>query len=253
VSKDARRPIRVWIYGGSVVLHAAFALGAVLLPAEQKTESVAIELADIRKKNERPKPPPPVPPPPKEKPKPPPPPPKPQTQAKIAAEAPKAETPPPLAMGSDGYADLGIALGNGGGADDGVALAGPARGAGADGLAGAGASSRPTATRKVVQQLSAATGAEACNEPPLRPKRKIPVAPKYTMQARQAEIEGVVRIEVTVDETGRVLSARVLSGLGYGLDEAAVEAAKASVFEPATRCGRRIVGTVVLPFRFEST
>ena len=73
------------------------------------------------------------------------------------------------------------------------------------------------------------------------------------MQARQAEIEGVVRVEVTVDESGHVLSARVLSGLGYGLDESALAAAKATVFEPATRCGKAIVGTAVLPFRFEQT
>jgi protein TonB len=104
-----------------------------------------------------------------------------------------------------------------------------------------------------VQQLAASQSTETCSDPVVRPKRKIPVAPKYTMQARQAEIEGVVRVEVTVDETGHVLSARVLSGLGYGLDESALAAAKATVFEPATRCGKAIVGTAVLPFRFEQT
>ncbi len=61
------------------------------------------------------------------------------------------------------------------------------------------------------------------------------MAPEYTMQARQAEIEGVVRVEVTVDETGRVTSARVVNGLGCGLDESALAAAKASVFEPASQ------------------
>ena len=71
--------------------------------------------------------------------------------------------------------------------------------------------------------------------------------------SRQAEIEGVVRVEVTVDETGKVIAARVVSGLGYGLDESALAAAKASVFDPASRCGKPIVGTIVLPFRFEST
>jgi protein TonB len=73
------------------------------------------------------------------------------------------------------------------------------------------------------------------------------------MEARQADIEGVVRIEVTVDESGRVIAARVLSGLGYGLDESALIAAKASSFEPATKCGKPVVGTVVIPFRFEMT
>ena len=62
-----------------------------------------------------------------------------------------------------------------------------------------------------------------------------------------------MRVEVTVDEAGHVISARVVSGLGYGLDEAALAAAKASHFEPASRCGKPVIGTVVLPFRFQET
>jgi protein TonB len=258
VSKDRRRSIRAWIFGGSVALHAAFAVAAVLIPKPERGETAAIELADISKlrKKEPPKPPPPVPPPPPpEKPKPPPPPPKAQAQAKVAAEAPKAEAPPPLPVGEDGFADLGgVALGNGAGGGGGLALGGLAGPGAAAGPAGAApvAARGPTSTKKVVQQLAPAA-ADVCNDPPVRPRRKVPMAPKYTMQARQAEIEGVVRVEVTVDEAGRVIAARVLSGLGYGLDEAALAAAKASVFEPASRCGRAVVGTVVLPFRFEST
>lgn len=257
MKRDRRRSLRAWIFGGSVALHAAFAVAAVLIPKpEGRAETAAIELADLKKpKKEPPKPPPPPPPPPaQDKPKPPPPPPRAQAQAKMAPDAPKAEAPPPMAMGADGFADFGnIALGNGGGGD-GIAIGAPAGGAGGGaGGAGTGAAApRATATRKVVQQLAPAA-ADVCSDPPMRPKRKIPVAPKYTMQARQAEIEGVVRVEVTVDEAGRVISARVVSGLGYGLDESALAAAKASVFEPASRCGKAIVGTVVLPFRFEST
>jgi protein TonB len=254
VKRDRRRSIRAWIFGGSVALHAAFAVAAVLIPKPERAETAAIELADIKKlKKEPPKPPPPPPPPPpQDKPKPPPPPPRAQAQAKAAADSPKADAPPPMAMGADGFADFGsIALGNGGGGE-GVAIAAP--GAGGGGGAGGAAAGGPqaTATRRVVQQLAPAA-ADVCSDPPVRPKRKVPVSPKYTMQARQAEIEGVVRVEVTVDETGRAISARVVSGLGYGLDESALTAAKASVFEPASRCGKPIVGTIVLPFRFEST
>jgi protein TonB len=252
VKRDRRRSVRAWIFGGSVALHAAFAVAAVLIPKPERAETAAIELADIKKlKKEPPKPVPPPPPPPQEKPKPPPPPPRAQAQAKMAAEAPKADALPPMALGADGFADFGnVSLGNGGG--EGVAIGAPAAG-GRDGAsAGAAASPRATATRKTVQQLAPAA-ADVCSDPPVRPKRKVPVAPKYTMQARQAEIEGVVRVEVTVDETGRVIAARVVSGLGYGLDESALTAAKASEFEPASRCGKPIVGTVVLPFRFEST
>ena len=83
MKKDRRRSIRGWIFGGSVALHAAFAVAAVLIPKPERAETAAIELADIKKlKKEPPKPPPPPPPPPaQEKPKPPPPP-KAQAQAK---------------------------------------------------------------------------------------------------------------------------------------------------------------------------
>ncbi len=253
MKRNRSRSIRAWIFGGSVALHAAAGVAAVLIPKPERAETAAIELADIKKlKKEPPKPPPPPPPPPaQEKPKPPPPPPRAQAQAKISPDAPKADAPPPMAMGADGFADFGnIGLGNGGGGE-GIAIAAPA-GGGAAGTGAAAAAPKATATRKTVQQLAPAA-ADVCNDPPVRPKRKVPVPPKYTMQARQAEIEGIVRVEVTVDETGRVISARVVSGLGYGLDESAITAAKASVFEPASRCGKPIVGTIVLPFRFEST
>jgi protein TonB len=48
-----------------------------------------------------------------------------------------------------------------------------------------------------------------------------------------------------------VISARLLNKLGYGLDEAALEAAKKCVFEPATACGKPVVGTAVVAFNLE--
>jgi protein TonB len=210
-------------------------------------DTIAIQLAEAKKKKDPPKPPPAPPPPPQDKPKAKAAAQAQHAQAKVAPEAKAAEAPPPATeVGADGFADLGIALGN----SDGPGMAVPAAVAAAD-RTKAAAAPTVTATRKV-EQLAPAQ-AEVCTDPPVRPKRKIPVAPKYTMQARQAEIEGVVRVEVTVDESGHVLSARVLSGLGYGLDESALAAAKATVFEPASRCGKPVIGTTVLPFRFEQT
>ena len=249
--KSRARAIRSWIIGGSVAFHAALAVAAVLIPKPERTEAVAIELADIKKKKEPPKPPPPPPPPPQEKPKPPPPPPpRAQAQAKVAAEATKTEALPPMVMSDDGFADLGgVALGNGGGGGDGVAI--PA-GLGARAAAGgAGAAAAPKAvTKKAVQQLAAA-GPDQCTQAVVRPRRTVGVQGKYTMQAKQAEIEGLVKVEVTVGETGRVIAARVVSGLGYGLDEAALEAAKKCVYEPATLCGRPVVATAMVTQRFE--
>jgi protein TonB len=233
-----------------VVLHAGLFTTVALIPQPERAEAAAIELADIKKKKDPPKPPPPPPPPPQEKPKPPPPPPRAQAQAKAAPDTAKAAAPAALMpMGEDGFADLGgLALSNGGGGD-GVAIptaAGP-RAAGA----GAGGPAAPkTVTKKAVQQLAPA-GPDACTQPVVRPKRSVGVQAKYTKDARQAEIEGLVRIEVTVDEGGHVIAARLLSGLGYGLDEAALDAAKKCVFEPATLCGKPVVGTAIIAQRFE--
>jgi protein TonB len=248
VSKRPRPTILVFIYGGSILLHGAFAVGALLLPKSTTKEAVAIELREAKKAKEPPKPPPPAPPPPPtaEKPKPPPPPVA-QAQAKVAPEA-KTEAAPPMPVGADGYADLGgLALGNA----DGPGLAVP--GAAAAATTAAPAATTATATTHKVQQLAASQTTDMCVEPVVRPKRKVPVVPKYTMEARQAEIEGVVRVEVTIDETGQVVNARVVSGLGYGLDDAALVAARASTFEPATRCKKPVIGTTILPFRFQET
>jgi len=56
---------------------------------------------------------------------------------------------------------------------------------------------------------------------------------EYTQAAVDAKIEGSVQLELTVSATGEVTKVTVLSGLGYGLDESAVEAAKRFVFSPA--------------------
>jgi protein TonB len=252
--KKKGRPIIMWIYGGSLVFHLAMAAVAKSLPAEHKAESVAIELADIKKKNEKPKPqvaPPPPPPPPTEKPKPPPPPK--ESKAKIAAEAPKEVAPAAEPLGSDAL-DLGdaVSLGNGGGGGggggDGVAVAAPVRTAGRAAVAAAAA----TATTRKVAALAPPTAGQ-CTEPDVRPKRVNVVTPKMTRQAQLADIEGYVKVEVTVDESGNVISAHVVNGLGYGLDEEALKAAKLWTFHPATRCGKPIIGHTIIPFHFTLT
>jgi protein TonB len=242
-----------WIYGGSIAMHVAFAAVTLALPKQVRTEAIAIELADIKKKSAPPKPPPPPPPPPppQEKPKPAPPRPAAQAQAKVAPEPAKLDTAPaPLDVGSDGFADLGgVALGGGGGGD-GIALAAAPAAVGPSSLARAAA--KPKATTRKVEELAPAA-AETCHEPVVRPKAKATRKPEYTMKAREAEIEGDVVLEVTIDETGKVLSVRVVRGLGYGLDESAKASVMATSFVPATQCGRPVIGTVKIRFTFEGT
>jgi protein TonB len=76
------------------------------------------------------------------------------------------------------------------------------------------------------------------------------VRPSYTDEARRARVQGRVRIELAVDDHGQVSDARLLEGLGYGLDEAALEAARRLRFAPAMRCSRPIAAPFVIAMRF---
>ena len=64
-------------------------------------------------------------------------------------------------------------------------------------------------------------------------KVKKEVKPKYPIQAVEAEIEGTVTIQIHVTKKGAVRKAKVIRGLGFGLDEAAMAAIKNFVFYPA--------------------
>ena len=61
--------------------------------------------------------------------------------------------------------------------------------------------------------------------------------PKYTRDSREAELEGLVMVEVDIGPDGRVHDARVLRPLGMGLDERAVDAVKKCKFKPAMKDG----------------
>ena len=63
-------------------------------------------------------------------------------------------------------------------------------------------------------------------------------APAYPAQARAAQIEADVPLELIVDATGRVVAARLLRAIGYGLDDAALQGVRAFRFLPALRHGR---------------
>jgi periplasmic protein TonB len=65
-------------------------------------------------------------------------------------------------------------------------------------------------------------------------------APSYPEAARTAGIEGDVRLELVVSTSGAVESARVVQGIGHGLDEAALQAVRQFRFAPATREGRAV-------------
>jgi len=64
--------------------------------------------------------------------------------------------------------------------------------------------------------------------------------PEYSPEARQAKIEGDVVVEVLFLASGQVQVNRVVSGLGHGLDEAALRAAQQIKFKPARNDGQPV-------------
>ncbi|HEU4732126.1 MAG TPA: energy transducer TonB, partial [Kofleriaceae bacterium] len=65
-------------------------------------------------------------------------------------------------------------------------------------------------------------------------------AGKYTDEARAAAIEGVVVLDLIVDERGRARDITVVSGLSHGLTEAAIAALSACPFTPGERDGQHV-------------
>jgi TonB family protein len=64
--------------------------------------------------------------------------------------------------------------------------------------------------------------------------------PIYTDKARELKIEGDVVLEVEFLASGSLRVVRVVKGLGYGLDEAAMKAAEQIEFKPAHDAGRPV-------------
>ena len=79
------------------------------------------------------------------------------------------------------------------------------------------------------------------------------VEPVYPPLAKAAHISGAVVVEVTIDESGIVQSARAISGHPL-LKDAAVQAAQGWKFQPTTLSGTRVkvIGTITFNFQMDS-
>jgi TonB family protein len=64
--------------------------------------------------------------------------------------------------------------------------------------------------------------------------------PEYTAEGRSMKIEGDVVLDMVFLANGSIQVNRVISGLGHGLDEAAVRAAQQIKFKPAKRDGQAV-------------
>jgi TonB family protein len=84
------------------------------------------------------------------------------------------------------------------------------------------------------------------------------VQPKYTSEAMQAKIQGVVELEAVVLANGTIGDVRVTKSLdtAFGLDKEAVAAAQQWLFRPGVRTSDRravpVMVTIILEFRLGS-
>jgi protein TonB len=76
------------------------------------------------------------------------------------------------------------------------------------------------------------------------------VHPSYTEEARRNRVEGVVRLRILVDETGKAKQVRVSHGLPDGLNEEAVEAAYKMQFKPAMKDGKAVAFYITIEITF---
>jgi protein TonB len=80
------------------------------------------------------------------------------------------------------------------------------------------------------------------------------VTPSYPELAREAGIEGTVRVEVVIDTEGKVVDAAVVeSDVTPSMERAALDAAKRCTFEPAKQRSKPVKVMVVIPFEFRLT
>jgi protein TonB len=153
--------------------------------------------------------------------------------------------PPPKAADAalDALPDFGVSL-TGGVNGTGIALP----------VGGGGAGRDKSAVEKVFHKaapVAAALPSDGCDDPPAKPKPISIPQPGYTSDAISSAVEGKVRVQITVDETGKVVDVKLIQGLGHGLDEAALQAARSATFEPALHCGKPTRATFALGMRFK--
>jgi TonB family protein len=79
------------------------------------------------------------------------------------------------------------------------------------------------------------------------------VQPEYTPEAKQAKIQGVIEVVITVKEDGTARFESFKKTLGYGLDERAREAVEQWLFTAGTKDGKPVATmvTVSLGFRLK--
>jgi len=89
---------------------------------------------------------------------------------------------------------------------------------------------------------------DGCTTPP---RVTYSPAPEYSDQARQAKLGGTCILMLVVGVDGHTSDVKVVSGLGMGLSEKAIEAAKKWTFEPGIRKGKPVPVKIAMEVVFD--
>jgi protein TonB len=231
----------------SFAAHAAFVVGITVLktPEPKKSESIGVMVS--QKKKEKPKD--------EEKPKPIEAPPEVLHQrtmkmpAKAPEPAPPDPTPAPQHAALNAMPDFGISM-TGTGGPGGIGIGVPV-GPGGGSSKGVSQITAPPPKEKSFGSVKEAAQAESpCGEDMVKAKPLGVFNPPYTDEARSAEIEGRVKLKLSIDAQGNVTDVQVLSGLGHGLDESAIATARRMKFTPASNCGKAASSTFIVGASF---
>ena len=82
------------------------------------------------------------------------------------------------------------------------------------------------------------------------PKLKSEIRVPYPPEAKKNNVEGLVVMDLLIDEKGKVRLASLIEGPGFGLNEAALAAMKGFEFEPAKVDGRSVAVKIRYSYRF---
>ena len=87
------------------------------------------------------------------------------------------------------------------------------------------------------------------------PRFKNQLKPVYPKEARIAQKEGKVVLQVTIDISGIPKDIVALTNIGFGLEDASIESLKQSTFYPAEKNGKPVELRVNVPYeyKFESS
>ena len=77
-----------------------------------------------------------------------------------------------------------------------------------------------------------------------------PPPAEYSPEARRKRIEGIVKISMVVNEEGLPTDLQVVKGLGYRLDDNALDSARQYRFQPATKDGNAVPARITIEVNF---